>query len=46
MIMAAAANGWVDERAIALETLVSIKRAGADAVLTYFAKRAAQWLAG
>ncbi len=44
MIMAAAANGWIDERAVALETLVSIKRAGADGVLTYFAKRAAEWL--
>jgi porphobilinogen synthase len=45
MIMAAAGNGWVNERAIALETLMCIKRAGADAVLTYFAKRAAEWLA-
>ena len=45
MIMAAAANGWVDERAVALETLLSIKRAGADGILTYFAKRAAGWLA-
>jgi porphobilinogen synthase len=44
MIMAAAANGWIDERTVALEALVSIKRAGADAVLTYFAKRAAEWL--
>jgi len=44
MIMAAAANGWIDERAIALETLVSIKRAGADGILTYFAKRAAEWM--
>jgi porphobilinogen synthase len=44
MIMAAAANGWIDERAVALETLMSIKRAGADGVLTYFAKRAAEWL--
>jgi porphobilinogen synthase len=44
MIMAAAANGWIDERAVALETLISIKRAGADGVLTYFAKRAAEWL--
>jgi porphobilinogen synthase len=44
MLMAAAANGWLDERATALEALVSIKRAGADAILTYFAKRAAQWL--
>jgi len=46
MIMAAARNGWMDERAIALETLLSIKRAGADGILTYFAKRAAQWLKG
>ncbi|HEY5264880.1 MAG TPA: porphobilinogen synthase [Steroidobacteraceae bacterium] len=45
MIMAAAANGWLEERAVALETLLSIKRAGADGILTYFAKRAAQWLA-
>jgi porphobilinogen synthase len=44
MIMAAAASGWIDERAVALETLVSMKRAGADGVLTYFAKRAAEWL--
>ena len=44
MIMAAAANGWVDERAVALESLISIRRAGADAILTYFAKRAAEWL--
>ena len=45
MIMAAAGNGWVDERAVALESLLSIKRAGADGILTYFAKRAAEWLA-
>jgi porphobilinogen synthase len=44
MIMAAAANGWLDERAVALETLLSMKRAGADGILTYFAKRAAGWL--
>jgi len=44
MIMAAAGNGWVNERAVALETLLCIKRAGADAILTYFAKRAAEWL--
>jgi len=44
MIMAAAGNGWIDERAVALEALVSIKRAGADGILTYFAKRAAEWL--
>jgi porphobilinogen synthase len=44
MIMAAAANGWIDERAVAMETLLCIKRAGADGILTYFAKRAAEWL--
>jgi porphobilinogen synthase len=45
MVMAAARNGWLDERATALEALACIKRAGADAVLTYFARRAAEWLA-
>ena len=45
MLMAAAGNGWLDERAVVLESLTSIKRAGADGILTYFAKRAAQWLA-
>jgi porphobilinogen synthase len=45
MIMAAAGHGWIDERAVALEALMSIKRAGADGILTYFAKRAAEWLA-
>ena len=45
MIMAAAGHGWIDERAVALEALVSMKRAGADGILTYFAKRAAEWLA-
>jgi porphobilinogen synthase len=44
MLIAAVQNGWLDERACALEALVSIKRAGADAILTYFAKRAASWL--
>ncbi len=44
MIMAAARNGWIDERAVALEALTSMKRAGADGILTYFAKRAAEWL--
>jgi porphobilinogen synthase len=44
MIMAAAANGWLDERAVALEALTAMKRAGADGILTYFAKRAAGWL--
>jgi len=45
MIHAAAANGWLDLRRAALESLVSIKRAGADMILTYFAKDAARWLA-
>ena len=45
MLMAAAGHGWLDERAVVLESLTSIRRAGADGILTYFAKRAAQWLA-
>jgi len=44
MQKAAFANGWLDERAIVLETLTCIKRAGADAILTYFALQAAGWL--
>ena len=45
MIKAAASKGWIDERKVALETLLSIKRAGADFVLTYYALEAARWLA-
>lgn len=44
MIKAAAANGWLNERAVALEALTGIKRAGADVILTYYAKQAAIWL--
>ncbi|MGP6170230.1 porphobilinogen synthase [Microbacterium sp. A204] len=44
MIEAAAANGWIDRRAAVLESLLSIRRAGADAVLTYWAAEAAGWL--
>ena len=44
MLMAAAGNGWLDERTVALESLLAMKRAGADGILTYFAKRAAGWL--
>ena len=44
MLKAAAQNGWVDERACVLEALLSMKRAGADAILTYFAVSAAEWL--
>ena len=46
MLMAAARNGWLDEKAVVLESLVSIKRAGADGILTYFSRRVAEWLAG
>lgn len=44
MIQAAAANGWIDLKRCALESLVSIRRAGAEMILTYFAREAAQWL--
>jgi porphobilinogen synthase len=45
MVKAAAAQGWIDERAIVLETLLGMKRAGADWILTYHAVAAARWLA-
>jgi len=45
MIMAAAQNGWVDEKRVILESLMSFKRAGCDGILTYFAPRVAEWLA-
>ena len=45
MVKAAAQNGWLDEQSGALEALTSIRRAGADVILTYFAKAAASWLA-
>ncbi len=44
MIKAAAANGWLDERAVTLEALTGIKRAGADLIISYHAKEAAGWL--
>jgi porphobilinogen synthase len=44
MLKAAAANCWIDERQAVLETLTSIRRAGADAIVTYYAKEAAPWL--
>ena len=44
MLKAAAKNGWIDERSAALEVLTSIRRAGADFIITYFAKEAAVWL--
>jgi porphobilinogen synthase len=46
MLMAASQNGWLDKQAVVMESLVCIKRAGADGILTYFAKSAAQWLNG
>ncbi len=44
MLRAAARNGWLSEREVVLESLLSIKRAGADLILTYFAKEVAEWL--
>ena len=44
MLMAAAQNGWLDQRSTVLEALLCIKRAGADGILSYFAKQAATWL--
>ncbi|MBC8070686.1 MAG: porphobilinogen synthase [Deltaproteobacteria bacterium] len=46
MLKAAAERGWLDERKVALESLLSIRRAGADVILTYYARQVAQWLAG
>jgi len=44
MLMAAAQNGWLNERAVVMEALLGFKRAGADGILTYFAKTVAKWL--
>jgi porphobilinogen synthase len=44
MLKAASQNGWLDERMVVMESLLAIKRAGADGILTYYAKAAAQWL--
>ena len=46
MLQAAAANGWIDLERCAMESLTSIKRAGADLILTYFAKDVVEWLHG
>ena len=46
MLMAAAQNGWLDEKSVVLESLLAIRRAGADVILTYFARQAARWLRG
>lgn len=45
MLQAAISNGWLDERAAILESLIACKRAGADAILSYFAPKVASWLA-
>lgn len=44
MIKAAALNGWIDEKRVTMETLLGLKRAGADLILTYHAKDAVRWL--
>jgi len=44
MLKAAVQNGWLDEKRVVLEALTSIKRAGADIIITYFAREAAGWL--
>lgn len=46
MIKAAAQNGWIDEKGAVMESLTSIKRAGAKIIITYFAKQAAEWIGG
>ena len=46
MVKAAAQNGWIDEKQIVLETHTAFKRAGADLIITYFAKDIARWLRG
>ncbi len=45
MLKAASQNGWLDEKAVVMESMIAFKRAGADAILTYYAKDVAQWLA-
>ena len=44
MLKAAVEKGWLDEKDVVLETLTYFKRAGADIILTYYAKQAAQWI--
>jgi len=44
MVKAAARNGWIDEKAVVMEMMTGFKRAGADLILTYFAKDVARWL--
>ena len=44
MIKAAALNGWVDEKAVVMESLTAMKRAGAGMLITYYAPQAARWI--
>jgi porphobilinogen synthase len=44
MLKAASMNGWLDEKSVVLESLLAFKRAGSDAILTYYAKTVARWL--
>jgi porphobilinogen synthase len=44
MVKAAGQNGWLNEKNVTMEVLTAIKRAGADIIITYFAKEAARWL--
>lgn len=44
MLKAASQNGWLDEKRVVLESLLAIRRAGADIILTYYARQAARWL--
>jgi porphobilinogen synthase len=44
MLKAASMNGWLDEKAVVMEALTGIKRAGGDGILTYYALQAAEWL--
>jgi porphobilinogen synthase len=46
MLKAASMNGWLDEKAVVMESLLAFKRAGSDAILTYYAKAVARWLRG
>ena len=46
MLKAASANGWLDEKKVVLEAMMCFKRAGADGVLTYYAREIARWLKG
>ena len=44
MLKAASLNGWLDERGVVLEAMLACKRAGADGILTYYARQVAEWL--